>query len=154
MPFYLRPRRSWFTAGDWRVPAEIRHLPRCEIRRLLAEARCRAGMRGFRLGLILLQMLWVPVMVSFILDGYFPEGGSFERLGMCLLAVLPLLVFGGWGAYRFRRRFRAALRELLLTEHIRPAVCFECRYFTEGFEGSECPVCGIVLYRSRSAPPL
>jgi uncharacterized paraquat-inducible protein A len=67
-------------------------------------------------------------------------------LAFCVLFFLGFSVWRNW------RVMRLAIRLQMLAEGIRPAVCFECRYFTEGFEGSECPVCGAILYRDKSPP--
>jgi hypothetical protein len=139
MPPYLRKFRGW----DWFTPAEVRHLPVSEQQRLIKPAHRAAIKDKYLLGLILL-VLGGLFAAGWLRDPDLSDSSHQLSLALSGLAVLVGVLI----PFRYRAVLRRALRTQMLAEGIRPAVCFQCRYFTEGFEGAECPVCGAVLYQN------
>lgn len=149
MPQYLRRRRAWW---ETLTPAEVRHLP-AAIHQLL---RCAARQMAWRDPLVIgLQITTSLVGVGGLVVRYMPDMAAYVEIPFAEVPFqIPLfMVAVGAHFFRYQSVFRKALRIQMLAQGIRPAVCFECRYFTEGFEGSECPVCGAILYQDKTAPP-
>ena len=151
MPFFIRRRRGL----DWSTPAEIRHLPPGEQLRLLETATLVAKGREWRHLLLFLFVFLFPSLVFGLLQNqiidvvFFHLGIALPPWGLglalfiigmaCFQLIHQLFALGG------RQLVHQAVREQMLAEGIRPAVCFDCRYFTEGFDGDECPNCGTAL---------
>jgi hypothetical protein len=148
MSQYIRQRRPW----AWLTTREVEHLPFFERERLRELARqevyndwlcrCIRVLTGLA-GLATLGILICGPKVVWPAD---PVG-----LPSPLVCSMFSLLALGW--LRERNVFRRAMRAQLLAQGVCPAYCFECGYFTEGFQGSECPSCGAALIASSTGPP-
>lgn len=143
MPQFVRQRRSW--DWDWTTPAAIRHFS-CEAReRLIAAAWKKLGKGPQAIPPFLFLVVAGPAMLfpalSLVRNPKTVNLAEIAIASCMVLAFLTLMGLNYWKWFCFLR----ALKEELLTEGVRPTVCFECRYYTEGFEGTECPNCGAAL---------
>lgn len=156
MPHFIRKRRGW----DFFTPAEIKHLPIEEQKRVLeavGEAmRCdgrlfRQAVWSLSIFAAIYPLLYVAELVA-LAQAASPEWELFSAGGIFLLLACPAIPIA---AYAVRRHYflRATLRRYLWDAVIRPAVCFECRYYVEGFEGDECPNCGAALIVPKVTAP-
>ncbi len=147
MPQFIR-RRRWLLS---RYPPEIRHLSLTEQGRLF-EPILQEVLREHRRADILAGLAIVAVVIlskEFVAPILLNAGVPW----VLLVPSFPMLVAGGLCLVYWRNQsaILKKLRAQMLAEGIRPAVCFECRYFTEGFDGGECPNCGAMLTGPRPA---
>lgn len=153
MPQFIR-RRDEF---DWLTPPAIRHLSAEEQHRLIDIAKKESRKGRNRFGRAVLGAYFIVFVI-----------GAFTEEKLIPLAkippVPPLLKFlGGLGIlmssfailvfiYVYQKRiFDRALRAQMLADGIRPCYCFDCGYYTEGFQGNDCPNCGAALVTPNTA---
>lgn len=104
---------------------------------VLGERRLADVLAGLAISVLLIIAWWgvVPLLSR---AGISP---LLLILGVPMLAVVALYpVF-----CRNQSLILKKIRAQMFAEGIRPAVCFDCSYYTEGFEGDECPNCGTAL---------
>jgi hypothetical protein len=150
MPQFVRKRRGW----DWFTPKTLRHLPPDVRERITKGAAKSAHQRSRLLRLAVLAGMSVAAAGQFWLAGKIRSRNATQFLFEALLAFQGLILLGmvGVGLW-YRRLFHGAIRDELWNAGIRPAACFDCGYYTEGFDGDECPSCGAALVAPKPVPP-
>jgi len=171
MPPYIRRRRSW----DWFTPADLTHLPVSVRKRLDETARRnvegdRSDQRAGCLFAACIMVVLFLICAGGTTAEYLRETIDYSSPSAPLeyeayLVSKDLFMLGAYGftvvlvclplyeMIKSRQLYRRYLRELMLAEGIRPRLCFECRYYVEGFEGSECPNCDAALVRTPHVSP-
>ena len=166
MPHFIRRRHGL----DWFTPGELAHLP-IQIRKRLIET-ARQNVEQDKLNRKMARIFGYWFLGTWLLTcGSIPFLALGDFLGLISQPVsdflFPSLIWLGFGLFGLMmvfgvpftivlkyKLYRRHVRELMLTEGIRPALCFDCRYYVEGFEGDQCPNCGAMLVTPGSLPPV
>jgi hypothetical protein len=146
MPPFIRRWKGW----DWFTPAPVRHLPFEEREKYLRKARELARQSWevkWRPGCQLaIYFLVLNCVLSSFVGALSPQHPLWSFWGGLVTAIVVAISL--YALWHERRLYRQALRQVLFEASVCPCYCFDCGYYLEGFEGRECPVCGVVVRKA------